>query len=259
MDYKKRFGELREAYEIGRLDYPIESIQYICSLVKIGSKVLDLGCGTGIATRQLEESGLRVFGCDSDDKMVEIAKKYKKSNIEYYVADADKLPFYDGEFDMVTAFGAFHWFSDNGSVSEIKRILKNSGLFVVINKNDTGKFRKDYREVVKEIVGRLPASVKRGYNPFGILNREGFSGLQKKVYPITERFTIDAALVLVQSTGTWNHVPKSQCDKVLEKLAKKFSKTAENGIVKRPIDVVVIHGESRDGTPPLSTFPITIK
>ena len=242
MDYKKRFGKLREAYDIGRLDYPIESIQYIRSLVNTGSKVLDIGCGTGIATRQLEESGLRVFGCDSDDKMIEIAKKYKRP-IEYYVADADKLPFDDEEFDMVTAFGAFHWFCDNGSVSEIKRVLKNNGLFVAINKNDTGEFRRDYREVVREMVGGLPASVKRGYSPIGILSRAGFSGVRKKEFHVIERFTIDDALVLVQSTGTWNHVPESQRDKTLDRLAKRFSKTAENGIVKRPIDVVVIHGE----------------
>jgi len=242
MDHKKRFGKLREAYDSGRLEYPGKSIEYVSSLVKKGSKVLDLGCGTGLATRQLANKGLKVIGCDSDEKMIEVSKRYVEPRIEYHVANADNLPFEDGEFDMVTAFGAFHWFRDKKSVSEIRRILKKKGVLAVINKNDTGKFRKDYRGIVKEIVGELPPSVKRGYSPIKILSKAGFITSQKKVFRIGEQFTIDDALVLVQSTGTWNHVPLKLHNETLQKLKERFSKTANKGMVERPIDVVVVHG-----------------
>ena len=54
MDYMN-FGKLRKAYDSGRHDYPQEVMDCILSLAGASSKVLDVGCGTGIATRQLAQ------------------------------------------------------------------------------------------------------------------------------------------------------------------------------------------------------------
>ncbi len=99
------------------------------SLVK--SKVpltLDLGCGTGISTRQLKENGFGVYGADKDLVMLEAAHR-EDTSISYFHVAADKLPFGSGYFDIVAAFTAFHWFNDEGSLIEIKRVLKQDGIF----------------------------------------------------------------------------------------------------------------------------------
>src|SRR5688572_476862 len=128
------FRKVREAYAEARLDFPNEVIGYITQHLPFRTAlVLDIGCGTGIATRQLRDRGVRVIGSDIDAGMIEEAEK-TSPKISYVVAPAHQLPFENNHFDAVTAFSAFHWFRDKKSLSEIKRVLKKDGRFFIINK-----------------------------------------------------------------------------------------------------------------------------
>src|SRR2546423_11393506 len=66
------------------------------------ARVLDVGCGSGWATRLLAEYAFegRVTGIDISDEMVELARASSRSqaNVDYKVASAEKLPFADSEF-----------------------------------------------------------------------------------------------------------------------------------------------------------------
>jgi len=242
MNDKTRFGELKEAYNSGRRGYPEDSINYISSLMPNNGRVLDLGCGTGIAIRQLFDKGFDIVGCDSDARMIEVAKRYKSSGIKYFTSPADNLLFPNEEFDAITSFGAFHWFKDQKSISEIKRVLKTNGVFVVINKNDSGRFRRDYREIISNVVGKLPPSIKRGYNPKNILKRSGFWNVEEKIFETTERFTIGEALTLIKSTGSWNYVPPDLVEKVEHNLTEKLRRMIREGLIYRPVNVAVVSG-----------------
>src|SRR5437762_12380335 len=66
------------------------------------ARVLDVGCGSGWATRLLADyaSNGRVIGIAISDEMVELARKSSRSheNVDYEVASAAKLPFADIAF-----------------------------------------------------------------------------------------------------------------------------------------------------------------
>ena len=68
---KPNFGRLRSAYDTARFDYPVDVILYVESLCNESNRILDLGCGTGISSRQLSGKGVKVIGCDFDLKMIE--------------------------------------------------------------------------------------------------------------------------------------------------------------------------------------------
>ena len=193
------FGKLRKSYESGRQDYSAEVMEYIFSLMSASSKVLDVGCGTGIATRQLAQRISDVFGCDVDGKMIETAQGHKDS-IQYHVAPTEKMPFENDVFNFVTSFGAFHWFCDEKSVSEIKRVLKSGKFFIVVNKNESGSFRKDYKRIVEKLTSaKFPQSVKVNYDPTRILTQNGFSEVTERKFPYVEEFTIPKAMEQIQS------------------------------------------------------------
>lgn len=242
MNNKQRFGKLREAYVAGRRGYPQECIDYLVSLIGKERRVLDLGCGTGIATRQLAQIGLAVVGADSDEKMLEKAREHKGPAIEYTFASAEHLPFQDNEFDTITAFGAFHWFCDKKSVAEIKRVLNERGTFIAVNKNDNDRFRRTYRRVLRDFA-ELPPSVKRGYNPLNILKNNGFHEITRKVFEVTEVFTLDDAITHVKSRGTWNHIPPKSYKEATKKLRESFSRIYDGGKIRRTMEVAVIHGK----------------
>jgi len=118
MQPSNNFGILRNEYDTARRGYPVEVYTYLHTLAKAENPhTLDLGCGTGISTRELIESGFDVVGADKDAAMVEVAQKHCP-NINFFVATADRLPFSDNEFDIITAFTAFHWFNNQESLTD---------------------------------------------------------------------------------------------------------------------------------------------
>src|ERR671929_357218 len=70
--------------------------------VPAGARVLDVGCGSGWATRLLADYALngRVTGIDISDEMIRVAREQSESyaNVDFEVASAEQLPFSDNEF-----------------------------------------------------------------------------------------------------------------------------------------------------------------
>jgi ubiquinone/menaquinone biosynthesis C-methylase UbiE len=100
-----------------------------------GMKVLDLACGTGEPALSLAKavgaSG-RVVATDLVPEMLEFARQNALArelhNIEFRVADAEALPFEDGEFDRVTCRFGIMFFPEFGkAMAEIRRVLKRGG------------------------------------------------------------------------------------------------------------------------------------
>jgi len=94
---------------------------------KPGERILDLGCGDGVLTAQIAQSGATVVGVDASPAMVASARAL---GLDAHVVDATALQF-DGEFDAVFSNAALHWVHDADAVlTGIHRALKPGGRFV---------------------------------------------------------------------------------------------------------------------------------
>lgn len=94
-------------------------------------KCLDLGCGIGQYSKKLIEYGNEVVSADISDIALNEVKKFNKNIIK--VDMQQELPFESNLFDIVFANLSIHYFSNEDTkrlLSEIKRILKNDGLFI---------------------------------------------------------------------------------------------------------------------------------
>ena len=101
---------------------------------------LEIGCGQGIGTRILvERCGAYVVATDVDAGQVALARTRLADLPEGAVAfervDAREMPFDDGSFDVVCAFGVLHHIDPGWrqAVSEVGRVLKPGGYFVFID------------------------------------------------------------------------------------------------------------------------------
>jgi len=235
------FGKVREAYAQARQLFPAEVFDYLWSLVVANSpRVLDLGCGTGIATRQLAERRCAVVvGSDVDREMIAEAKQTSPF-LSYFVAPVSKLPFNADSFDMVTAFSAFHWFRDDESLAEIKRVLMPGGLFAVINKNDVAGFRVWYREKLEQLLGKKLPSLKQNYNPALILKESGFEKVQEKSFAMTEHFDLDGALQHIQSASIWGEVPIDSQSEATDLMRQHILDNMIDGRIVRQLEVKVV-------------------
>jgi SAM-dependent methyltransferase len=101
------------------------------------ARVLDVGCGSGWATRLLADyaaSGL-VTGIDISDEMIRVARDSsgKYSNVDFKVASADLLPFTNQEFSHAFSMESLYYYSDiPKALAEIHRVMRPGGLFVTV-------------------------------------------------------------------------------------------------------------------------------
>jgi SAM-dependent methyltransferase len=101
------------------------------------ASVLDVGCGSGWATRLMAQSATqgKVVGIDISDEMITVARNSSQefSNIEYEVATAEALPFPDNTFTHVFSMESLYYYSNMATaLSDIHRVTENGGLFVTV-------------------------------------------------------------------------------------------------------------------------------
>lgn len=98
-------------------------------------EVLEVGCGIGVVASHLaERHGWNVTGIDLDSEQIERARNDNPENahLKFREADATKLPFEGGEFDMVLSLNVLHHVPDwNAALAEAGRILRPEGFYVL--------------------------------------------------------------------------------------------------------------------------------
>jgi SAM-dependent methyltransferase len=202
--------------------------------------ILDLGCGTGISTRQLSRKGIKVIGADKDAQMIEGARSQDPLGT-YVIASADQLPFPDQTFDAVTAFSSFHWFAHERAVREIERVVLRGGVVLVVNKNEADDFKAGYRSILQRFVDEDLPDVKKEYNPSRLLTECGLVEIRTLEATVTELFTLSEAVSYLQSVSQWNLVPDICKDAATKSLhAYCVNRANQAGLVERKTIVFAV-------------------
>ena len=163
-------------------------------------QILDIATGTGdLALMMAALNPDRIVGLDISAGMLEVGKqkiaKAKLSDkIEMIVGDSEEMPFDDNTFDAITvSFGVRNFAHLNKGIQEIARVLKPTGVLVILETSNPTKFPfkqgyKLYTNLFLPIVGKLFSKDKVAYSylsesansfPFGkafnnILQKNGF-------------------------------------------------------------------------------------
>lgn len=100
-----------------------------------GSRILDIPCGGGVALRGLRPGqGVEYVAADISQAMLDRTASAARDRgvsdqVKPQIADVGKLPFADGEFDLVVSFTGLHCFPDpHRAINEIVRVLRPGGV-----------------------------------------------------------------------------------------------------------------------------------
>jgi len=101
------------------------------------ARVLDVGCGSGWASRLMAERATRgrVVGIDISDEMIQVAAQSSAGNprLEFRVATAEALPFADDEFTDAFSMESLYYYADMlVALREIHRVLGSGGQFLTV-------------------------------------------------------------------------------------------------------------------------------
>ena len=109
--------------------------RYILSVcdVKAGSRVLDVGSGSGWVAKELAAKNIRVVSVDLSQKnLARIKNGSRRDHADFLLADLYHLPFGSGSFDLVIASEVLeHINSPVAGLSELQRVLLPKGKLVV--------------------------------------------------------------------------------------------------------------------------------
>ena len=137
-EYQRDFSELHPKTvfdELGRLQKARKTVAVILDALRQAgikpreTRLLDIGCSTGILTRHYAEFFGKVVGVDIDDGAVEWARQNRAAyNVSYQVGDSMELPFLTGEFELVTCTHIYEHVPDaQRMLDEIHRVLRPGG------------------------------------------------------------------------------------------------------------------------------------
>ncbi len=150
--------------------------------LKPSDRVLDLGCGTGWASRRLARVAQEVVGLDVADEMLRRAEEAssKFSNIRYVWGSAEKIPAADSHFSQVLSVESFYYYADQGkALDELRRVLAPGGkLFILINLYKDNHYSLRWMSELK-----VPVQALSEQQYLALLRKHGFTNVQARRIP----------------------------------------------------------------------------
>jgi len=154
-----------------------------------GERVLDLGCGSGSATRLLArlvgegpEGFGQVVGVDVSDEMVRLARESSKDfgNILYVWGSAQRIPWEENFFDKVLSVESFYYYPDQDrALMELFRVMAPRGkLFILINLYRDNPYSLQWVDKLK-----VPVHVRSAAEYVELLTKHAFEKVEARRIP----------------------------------------------------------------------------
>ncbi len=163
------FDSLAENYDAGRIGYANEVYNHLVDFgLNLKHRIVDIGCGTGLASGPLIDNNFTVAGVDPSEPMLAYAKR-RYPNAEWVVGTAEKLPFGDASFDAAISAQTIHRVDRAAAIAEIRRVLKPNGVVAIWWKNLMGDDAvKTIRDASAQEVGIQipPSGLNGGFKEF---------------------------------------------------------------------------------------------
>nr|BFE32723.1 class I SAM-dependent methyltransferase [Actinomadura rugatobispora] len=215
-----------ERYDRTRPPYPDALVERIAAAAP-GRAVLDVGCGTGIAARQLRAAGCAVLGVEPDARMAEYARR---GGVEVEVATFEDWDPAGREFDAAVAATAWHWVDPVAGAAKAARVLRPGGLLAAfwhafdLPDAVAEGFAAAYERAVPDspFDFRAARQTRDSYQQMmdmaagGIREAGGFGDPEQWRFDWERTYTRDEWLDQLPTSGAFTRLPQEQLAQVLE-------------------------------------------
>jgi SAM-dependent methyltransferase len=130
------FDAVAEAYDVHRSGYPREIVTAATDLARLapGSRVVEVGSGTGKLTQELVAAGLRVEAVEPGSNLVEVARRRVPGSdlVHFHLDRFEDVSLPLGQFDAVFSGSAFHWVDPSVGWAKAAALLRPGGAVALV-------------------------------------------------------------------------------------------------------------------------------
>jgi SAM-dependent methyltransferase len=236
-DHRRLFGGDPDGYDRARPDYPprvYEILTARCGL-RPGTATLEIGPGTGLATRRLLALGADpLVAVEPDERLATYLSERLRAEgrpIDVRVGAFEEVPLDASSFDLVASATAFHWLDQPVALAKVGRVLRPGGWLANWWNVFGDSFAVDaFHEATKHVMEPLgrPAANPDGRLPFPLdaearladLRTAGvFDQIDHEILPWPARFTPSQVRALYATFPNVSGLPEPRRSEVLDALA----------------------------------------
>ena len=150
------FDDVAEAYDEVRRGYPASLVDAALERGALGpgSRVVEVGCGTGKLTELLVARGLDIDAVDPGIRMIEMARRRvgAPGRVRFHHGRFEEVELPGGSFDGVFSATAFHWVDPSVGWRKAAELLHPGGLLALLSHRGvaddrTAGFEEGFREL----------------------------------------------------------------------------------------------------------------
>lgn len=250
-DRRRLFGADPSGYQQARPEYPERVYEILTSRcgLKPGTATLEIGPGTGLATRRLLARGAdSLVAVEPDARLASFLAEVlgdARAAVEIHVEPFEEVELAPASFDLVASATAFHWLDQAVALAKIGRLLRPGGWLAIwwmIFGNPTGydAFHEATVHLLAPLSGGPSANVA-GRPPFPLdvearradISAAGvFTEVEHELVRWLARFDPAQIRALYATFPTISSLPPPERDHILDALAE-IAATQFGGVVER--------------------------
>lgn len=240
------FEDVPELYDRARPTYPPAVFDDLVELggLRPGARVLEIGCGTGLATVPLAERGLDVVCVELGSALAEVARRKLAPfpNVEVVTAAFETWGPAEAAFDAVVAFTAFHWLDPEVRYAKPAALLRPGGVLGVVDVRHVQleggdpfwtEVQEDYDAVVPDPGNRPPPPPDEVPHFGDEISASGLFvnvGLRRHVWSVT--YTSEEYLAVLRTYSGHRVLPDGKREELLGRIRRRVEARTDPRVTK---------------------------
>ncbi len=236
------FDQGADGYDTAR---PVASPEVFDDLVELarlapGSRVLEIGCGTGQATLPLAERGFSILAVELGANLADVARRKLVDfpQVEVVTSSFEEWDPGDERFDAVVSFNAFHWIDPEIRFAKPAHVLRPHGSLCVFGSGFVVHDSADptWLDVVENYeavtVGFEPRRLDDIRDRSHAFTEDGhFGTVTRKTYVRHLTYSADHYVALLETTSMYRALEDDVREELFERIRRRIQ---ESGGSVRP-------------------------